>query len=100
MIFYSYHAVPDDNGTYLVTIEGLPGATDAEDKFHAYERAQALLEHVLLECISKQSPIPRGQVCAYPDDFPSVRRAVAPSIPVLDHVLRYLISNQTKEDGQ
>lgn len=49
---------PDDNGTVMVTIAGLPGATFGETEAEAIANAADLLETVLMAMIADRTDIP------------------------------------------
>lgn len=58
MMNYPVNLVPDDNGTILATIEGLPGATDGDSEAEALANAADLLETVMMALIVGRQDIP------------------------------------------
>lgn len=58
MLNYPVILTPDDNGTVMATIAGLPGATYGDDEAEALANAADLLETVLMAIIADRQDVP------------------------------------------
>lgn len=67
---YPVNITPDDNGTVMVTIAGLPGATYGDDEAEALVNAADLLETLLMGFIIDRADIPAPEAA---DGRPTVR---------------------------